>query len=211
MVFTPPVGSNPRDRSRELLETSYSRRSLVHLPAGSNVPLLRQHVWVVIRGMVKLNSVTMQGDEVLLGLAGPNEPFGDPLSNTEAYQAITLMASDLLCLSWEEISASPHLAMTLLEGMAARYRQSEAWLGLLGLRPIEDRVRGFLELMAADHGQPCEQGLRLPLKLTHQEIASALSTTRVTVTRVLGQLREQGWLRLDSQRHLVIAHEPLSR
>ena len=53
-------------------------------------------------------------------------------------------------------------------------------------------------------GEPCEAGLRLNLRLTHQEIASALSTTRVTVTRVLGQLRDEGWLQIDASRHLMV-------
>ena len=77
---------------------------------------------------------------------------------------------------------------------------------LLGLRRIEDRVRGFIDLMAQDYGMPCEDGLRLKLRLTHQDIASALSTTRVTVTRVLGLLREEGWLKFDDQHHLVLTH-----
>jgi CRP-like cAMP-binding protein len=83
-------------------------------------------------------------------------------------------------------------------------------LALLGLRRVEDRVRGFLELLANDYGQPCEQGLRLNIKLTHYELASALSTTRVTVTRVLGVLREEGWLHIDEQRRLVISHLPVT-
>jgi CRP-like cAMP-binding protein len=78
----------------------------------------------------------------------------------------------------------------------------------LGLRRVEERVRGFLELLAEEYGQPCDQGLRLNLRFTHQEIASALSTTRVTVTRVLGMLRDEGWLQLDDQRQLVVSHLP---
>jgi len=208
MVFTPARESSHSSTFVELLEASYEKRSLVHLPAGSRVPLLKKSVWLVVRGMVKLSAISVQGDELLLGLAGPNEPFGDPLSNVEVYEATTLCESDLLCLTCDEIAASPHLAMALLQGMGVRYRQSEAMLGLLGLRRIEDRVRGFLELLANDYGQPCDQGLRLNIKLTHQELASALSTTRVTVTRVLGSLKDEGWLQLDGQRRLVIAHLP---
>jgi len=208
MVFTPARESGHTPSFVELLEASYEKRSLVHLPAGSRVPLLKKSVWLVVRGMVKLSAISVQGDELLLGLAGPNEPFGDPLSNVEVYEATTLCESDLLCLTCDEIAASPHLAMALLQGMGVRYRQSEAMLGLLGLRRIEDRVRGFLELLANDYGQPCDQGLRLNIKLTHQELASALSTTRVTVTRVLGSLKDEGWLQLDGQRRLVIAHLP---
>jgi CRP-like cAMP-binding protein len=161
--------------------------------------------------MVKLSAISIQGDELLLGLAGPNEPFGDPLSNVQAYEARTLLDSDLLCLSCEELARSPHLAVAVLQGMAARYRQSEAMLALLGLRRIEERVRGFLELLATSYGQPCDQGLRLNIKLTHQDIAAALSTTRVTVTRILGALRDEGWLQIDAQRRLVIGFLPACR
>jgi CRP-like cAMP-binding protein len=211
MVFTPASGPSSSQDFRELLEASYEKRSLVHLTSGSTVPLLKRNVWLVVRGMVKLTALSMQGDEMLLGLAGPNEPFGDPLSNVEAYQATTLCDTDLLCLSCEEIGRDANLAMALLQGLGARYRQSESMLALLGLRRVEDRVRGFLELLASDYGQPCDQGLRLNLKLTHQDLASALSTTRVTVTRVLGGLREEGWLQIDPQRRLVISHQPVRR
>ncbi len=208
MVFTPASSFASSEDFRALLEASYEKRNLIHLAAGSTVPLLRKNVWLVVRGMVKLTALSINGDEMLLGLAGPNEPFGDPLSNVEAYEASTLCDSDLLCLSCEEISREPHLAMALLQGMGARYRQSEAMLALLGLRRVEDRVRGFLELLANDYGKPCEHGLRLDIKLTHQELASALSTTRVTVTRVIGVLRDEGWLHIDDKRRLVIGHLP---
>ena len=126
----------------------------------------------------------------------------------EAHQATTLCASDLLCFSLAELRAEPTLAVALLEAISQRHRQSQALLALLGLRRVEERVRGFLELLASEYGQPCDQGLRLDLRLTHQDIAGALATTRVTVTRVLGQLREEGWLRLDERRRMVIAPLP---
>jgi len=208
MVFTPSRDTSSSGGFRAHLEASFNNSSLVHLSAGSSVPLLKNSIWLVVRGMVKLTAISEQGDELLLGLAGANEPFGEPLSQVEAYSAITLSDTDLLCLSTEALSREPKLAYSLLQAVAQRYRQSEALLALLGLRRIEDRVRGFLELLATSYGQPCPQGLQLNIKLTHQDIASALSTTRVTVTRILGSLREEGWLLLDEQRHLVLAFVP---
>ena len=182
MVFTPSLEASYRDSFRDLLEASFEKRSLVHLNAGSSVPLLKRSVWMVIRGMVKLSAISLQGDELLLGLAGPNEPFGEPLSNVQAYEACTLTDSDLLCLTCAEIEQAPHLAMAVMQAVISRHRQAETLLSLLGLRRVEERVRGFLELLAQDYGQACEEGLRLNLRLTHQELASALSTTRVTGT-----------------------------
>lgn len=208
MVATPFREAAGSDAFREVLETSFRSRHLVHLASGSQVPLLRHSIWLVVRGMVKLGAITIHGDDLLLGLAGPNEPFGEPLCDVEAFEARTLCDSDLLCLSLEEVRRQPPLTLAMLDAVASRYRQSQALLALMGLRRVEERVRGFLELLATDYGQPCAEGLRLDLRLTHQDMASALGTTRVTVTRVIGLLRQEGWLCLDGQRRLVVSHLP---
>ncbi|MFM9088928.1 MAG: Crp/Fnr family transcriptional regulator [Cyanobium sp.] len=178
------------------------------MSTGSSIPLLRHHLWLVVRGMVKLGCVTVHGDEVLLGLAGPNELFGESLAGPDAYEATTLTDCDLLCLSQAELDKHPGFIPLFLEAVCQRQRQSQAMLALLGLKRIEDRVRGFLELLAIEYGVTTAQGLRLTPKLTHQEIASALGTTRVTVTRIIGQLREMGWLTIDSQRSITLPPLP---
>ena len=121
---------------------------------------------------------------------------------------MALSDCDLLCLSVTEVEQAPQLALAMMDAIASRYRQAESMLALLGLRRVEERVREFLEMLAQDYGQPCDDSLCLNLRLTHQEMASALSTTRVTVTRVIGLLRDEGWLQIDFQRHLVISHLP---
>jgi CRP-like cAMP-binding protein len=143
MVATPPRDAGRSDGLREVLESSYQKRNLVHLSTGSSVPLLKNTIWLVVRGMVKLGAVSIHGDELLLGLAGPNEPFGDPLSNVEAYEAITLCDTDLLCLSCAEIEQSPHLAMALMQAVSSRYRQAEVLLALLGLAVAAGDTRSW--------------------------------------------------------------------
>lgn len=208
MSVTPIRESSNSDRFRELLEFNYHRTSLVQMTTRSSIPLLRHHLWLVVRGMVKLGCVTIHGDEVLLGLAGPNELFGESLAGPDAYEATTLTDCDLLCLSQAELDKHPGFIPLFLEAVCQRQRQSQAMLALLGLKRIEDRVRGFLELLAIEYGVTTAQGLRLTPKLTHQEIASALGTTRVTVTRIIGQLREMGWLTIDSQRSITLPPLP---
>jgi CRP-like cAMP-binding protein len=208
MVMSSSAPTDCGDNFRDLLEASYRQNALVHLCAGSSVPLLKHNFWLVVRGMVRLGAITIHGDETLLGLAGPNEPFGDPLSAVLAYQATTLADTDLLCLPASELRRQPRLASAMLEAVMQRYRQSQSLLALMALRRVEERVRGFLELLVSDYGHPCEQGLRLHVRLTHQDIASAVGTTRVTVTRVIGQLRQEGWLCFDSERRLVVSHLP---
>ncbi|NEQ26858.1 MAG: Crp/Fnr family transcriptional regulator, partial [Microcoleus sp. SIO2G3] len=88
--------------------------------------------------------------------------------------------------------------------MGRRLQQAEAFLAMVGYRRVEDRLRHLLLLLKQEIGQPIEGGTRLGVRLTHQQLANAIGTTRVTVTRLLSQLHDEGWLAIDSQRHLVL-------
>ena len=207
MVATPQPqrDANPDNlKLRQLLENSFQNHNLVSMAAGSPVPLLKGHVWLVVRGMTKLLTSSMNGDEALLGLVGPGEPFGEPLSQVDPYEAITLSQCDLLCLRWDQLTSDPSLSRGMLLATAKRYRQVEALLALMGQRRVEERLRSFFELMAESYGQRCEQGVRISVRLTHQDLANLLGTTRVTVTRFIGQLRDQGWLEVEHSRHVVV-------
>jgi CRP-like cAMP-binding protein len=59
-------------------------------------------------------------------------------------------------------------------------------------------------MLANDYGIMTPDGIRINVRLTQQDIANALSTTRVTVTRVIGQLKKEGWLKSSPQRYFVI-------
>ena len=69
----------------------------------------------------------------------------------------------------------------------------------------EERVKAFLELIATDFGKPVEEGLMIDFSITHQDIANAVGLTRVTITRILSQLKKTGWLRKIDGGFLVIA------
>ena len=203
MVALPSRDPNQAD-DRNLLERTFSQRSVIHMKSGTTIPLIRKSLWIVVRGLVKLGSVTEHGDDILLGLAGPNEVFGESLTSVQAYEAVALDDSDLLCVTLEELDQAPELYLSLFHAISSRTRQAESLLALLAYRRIEDRLKAFLELIALDYGQVCSKGLKINVRLTHHEIASALSTTRVTVTRVMGHLRKSGWLSFDRNRSLII-------
>ena len=91
---------------------------------------------MVIRGMVKLESITMHGDQQLLGLVGPNEIFGNSLTKVLPYQVKALSDCDLQCFDGLEIESSPSLALAVLKGVSERHKQSEIFLSLFGLNLI---------------------------------------------------------------------------
>lgn len=103
-----------------------------------------------------------------------------------------------------DIEQSPLLSQEIFRHLSRRLQQSEAFLALAGCRRVEDRLRQLLILLQHEVGQPVKTGMRLNVRLTHQHLANAIGTTRVTVTRLLGQLREEGWLTIDPTRHIIL-------
>jgi CRP-like cAMP-binding protein len=198
-----PNGSEPSDL-RQLLEQLYRERNLRPFRCGQTIPLRADEIWIACRGVIVLNTLYPTGDEALLGVIVPSMPFGLPLTWIAPYQAIALTDVDLLCLPISEIETSPALCQGLFRHLSRRLQQAEAFLALSGCRRVEERLRQLLVLLQHEVGQPTESGTRLTIRLTHQQLANAIGTTRVTVTRLLGQLKQEGWLSLDAKRHIVL-------
>jgi CRP-like cAMP-binding protein len=58
--------------------------------------------------------------------------------------------------------------------------------------------------MKREIGQPGAEGTRLDVRLTHQNLANAIGTTRVTITRLLSKLKNEGAITLDRDRHIIL-------
>ena len=92
----------------------------------------------------------------------------------------------------------------LLNEISNRLKQTEALLAIRGFKSVNSRIRAFLGWLKQEYGEPVETGVRIPFKLSHLDVAHAIGTTRVTVTRQLSEFRKQGWLERDEQRHWLI-------
>ncbi len=190
---------------RQRLEMSYDQSGRIQtFTRGEAIPLRDNHIWIIQRGVVLLTTLYATGDESLLGLVGPSLPFGIPLSYVHPYQAHAFSAVEAFSVSMTEVENSPRLLQTLNHGLSQRLRQAEMMIALLGHRRVEERLRGFLVLLSHETGQATPMGNRIGLRLTHQHLANALGTTRVTVTRLINQLRDENWLSFDATRHIVL-------
>jgi CRP-like cAMP-binding protein len=190
---------------RRSLEEIYRGRNLSFFESGQNIPMFGHEIWVVCRGVIQLSTLHPTGDEVLVGLVFQSMPFGLPLTALEPYQAIALSDVDLMRFTLTEIEESPQLSLSIFRQLNRRLQQTESMISLISNKRVEDRLREILLFLKKEVGQPVEGGSRLSIRLTHQHLANAISSTRVTVTRALGQLQADGWLSIDRDRHIVIA------
>ena len=209
-VISPAVGITADGRTHQafvdLLEQLYRDRALVPTSAGQAIRLKADEVLVICRGIVQLFTIQQDGSETLLGLAGPSMPIGLSLTTVDPYWANALTDVDMLVLPLAELEASTVLMAGIFRNLALRLQQAEAWLALSGKRLVVDRLRHLLLLLAQDFGQVEPGGIRIPVRLTHHQLATAIGTTRVTVTRLLKDFKEEGWI-VVSQRNFILRIE----
>jgi CRP-like cAMP-binding protein len=63
-------------------------------------------------------------------------------------------------------------------------------------------------LLAKKFGREVAQGILIDLRLTHQEISEAMGITRITVTRLMCRLEEEGIIDRTHPQYIVLTHIP---
>ncbi|NJM73181.1 MAG: PAS domain S-box protein [Scytonema sp. RU_4_4] len=171
---------------------------------GDFIPLKTSIIWYVCQGYVKLSTLCETGEEVIVGLAGVGMVFGSSLTALQIYQATALSDVELVSIHLAEIAASATLSHTLLPKINQRLRQTESFLLIAGRRRVQDRFHQLLLFLKQEIGQPVVEGTHLNIRLTHEELASACCTTRVTITRLIGKLQKQGKIGFDSKHCMIL-------
>ncbi len=189
---------------RQLLEDIYQGRNLYDFKRNQLIPLQPHEVWVVCRGIVQLSTLHPSGDEAIVGLACDSMPFGLPFTQLTPYEAYALSDVVLMRLHRVEVEQSPRLAQGLFRQLSYRLQQTEALRAMASHRRVEDRLKHLLVLLSKDIGKVTSGGIQITVRLTHQQLANLMATTRVTVTRLLRQLRQEGWLEIDPSRHFIL-------
>ncbi len=191
-------------QSNLLSDKSNEGRRLHYYDQGEIIPLVPQGVWQVYRGIAQLSQINDRGEEVLLGWSIASTFFGLWFTQVEFYQARALTETYLKWYNLSELENSGTLSSLMLNQIVRRLRQTESLVSIAGLKRVEDRLSELLKLLKSEIGEASEGGTRLVARLTHQNLANSIGTTRVTITRLLGEFQRQGLITIDTDRHLII-------
>jgi CRP-like cAMP-binding protein len=171
---------------------------------GEMIPLSPDRIWFVDQGIVQISTLYPSGDESLIAFAFAGMPFGTAMTQVDPYHAMALTNAALVSLSIVQIQQHLPLQDWIGQQVQRRLRQSEALIAMLGYRRVEDRLRQLLILLAGEIGETTTDGIKIAVRLTHQLIANTIGSTRVTTTRLLGELQREGWLTINRQHHIIL-------
>ena len=176
-----------------------------------------ERVYFLLKGAVKLSRVYEAGEEITVALLRENSVFGvlSLLTGNKSdrfYHAVAFTTVELLSAPIEQVEQSlkenPELSMLMLRGLSSRILQTEMMIETLAHRDMGSRLISFLLILCRDFGVPSADGITIDLKLSHQAIAEAIGSTRVTVTRLLGDLREKKMISIHKKK--ITVHKPVA-
>ncbi|MHB8509587.1 MAG: Crp/Fnr family transcriptional regulator [Candidatus Dormibacteria bacterium] len=172
----------------------------------------------IISGRVKVSLNTDDGKEVLLALRGPGDLLGElsfldgePRSATAA----ALEAVEAQILTAEEfkrfLENHPRAALNLLQMLSRRLREADQKLIEFTAYDSVGRVARRLLELAERYGQEEEDGIRIDLPLSQEELAGWTGSSREAVSKALGTLRQLGWIETRRRGVTILDLKGLSR
>ncbi len=154
---------------------------------------------VIAAGQIKLVTLTPSGQERILAICGPDDFIGEAfLYETEVYQvdAVALTPAVTCPMSRDQFLElalrAPTFTLSFAEILASQLSSCREQLSY-AYDPIRQRLVKVLLEQTERFGTPLEGGwFEFHTELRHDELASMISATRVSVTSAFTDLRGRG-------------------
>ena len=192
---------------------TFEKGELVYLPGDPS-----DSVYLLKKGRVKISRVNDDGREALLTILEPGEIFGEveALSSDRRETLVQALEKVKVCEIQREdfdryLHQYPHVGGRVIKLMGVRLRTLESRVGELVFKSAPARLATVLLNLSETMGQPEERGIRLGARLTHQNLASLIGTSRETVSILLRQFSQRGLVVQDHRHILILDMERLAQ
>ena len=145
-------------------------------------------------GKVKSFIQSEDGGERVLNLYTAGSLFGEASFFDElprVSSAVAVVPCEIVPIDRElvtqEFARNPELALAMMQYLARTVRLLSGQVDQMAFRPARWRVANYLLTLSPAGG---------PVSCTQDDIAAAVSASRVTVSRVLADFARQGWVAL---------------
>lgn len=173
-----------------------------HFSPRALLPLSQDSLWKVESGAVRSLTWLDDGTTITLGIWRAGDIVGKPLSAIEPYQVECLTKVEAVNIALRDWHSRE-------EALLAAIQQTEELLVIRSYRKTDVMLIKLLGWLAKRFGREVDRGHLIDLRLTHQDIADILGSTRVTITRVLSQFEQQGLIERLPMHRTVLKEEDL--
>jgi CRP/FNR family cyclic AMP-dependent transcriptional regulator len=197
----------------QLLQAMAERGGVKNFPA--NAVLVNEDddsdsIFIVLKGKVKVYGAGSNGREVVYTTLGPGEYFGEMTLDGGPRSASVMTLTPTTCVVVtgsnvrDFLGSHPDFALHLVRKLIALVRRSTDTVKRLALDDVYTRINKLLQEMAQE-----EDGrLVVAEKLTQQDIADRVGSSREMVSRIFKQLTIGGYVSNEGKRIVLLKKLP---
>ena len=202
------------ERLTEITSMRHYRKDMYVFGEGEPAEML----CFVHTGAVKVFKTTAEGQEQTLHLLQQHELFaitGFVVGGVYPGTAQTLQDSWIGCIRNQALrslgQSDAALGWAFLSFFARRLTGTSQQVLDLGTRDTAGRLAAALLQLAGMREHPMGPHAKVGVQVTHRELAQLIGASRETVTRLLGEFRQEGSIQVGSDGRLEIVPEILGR
>lgn len=170
-----------------------------------------QVLYVIKDGRVRIRLTSAEGQEVALDVFGPGESFGEMAildGQPRSADAIAIDKVEVFTLQRQDfisvIRNQPDIAVEVMKSLSKRIRQCNQMIEDLIFLDVYGRVAKKLLELSKEHGVETEDGVRIDLRLTQQELASMVGASRESVNKVMGYFTDKSYISTDKHKVTIL-------
>ncbi|MCE9579320.1 MAG: Crp/Fnr family transcriptional regulator [Deltaproteobacteria bacterium] len=181
------------------------RRDVVYLPGDPG-----RSLFFVNGGRIKVSKVTRDGKALTLAYCGPSDIFGETClvdggPRSEMAEAVeNAMLTEIERGDFDRLlSANAVLGAQMTKVMVMRRRDLENKVEALVFRDVTSKLAELLVKLAGEYGVDDARGTLVALKITHQELANLIGSTRETVSLTLSTFKRKRYIVTEGRKVIV--------
>jgi CRP/FNR family cyclic AMP-dependent transcriptional regulator len=177
------------------------RKNVVVITEGE----LSQLVYFILSGTVKVHLNDENGKELILDIKGPGEYFGEMILDEEPWSASvsTVKPCQFAVISTTDLKKvmlkHPKMALLVITNLIGMCRTRSENIRSFVMLDVYGRVSKMLLGFAVE-----QKGmLVIPEKLTQQEMAGKVGTSREVINRIIRDLTTGGYVKVGNKRMII--------
>jgi CRP/FNR family transcriptional regulator, cyclic AMP receptor protein len=150
--------------------------------------------FILVKGSISVCRIAPDGRETILSILKEGDFFGemsmfDSSLRSASIKTLTevevgaIRQADFLIL----LDRNPRIGRSLVIALSERLRAANALIAATTSQDIRARLASLLLNLGDQFGERVDNGTRITLRLTNQEMANMIGTTRETVNRTLNR------------------------
>ena len=172
--------------------------------------------YIILDGSVAVTRVASDGRETILSILKVNDFFGEmSLFDSSLRSASIKTLTDVTVGVIEEkefldmLDHSPKIGRYLVIALSQRLRAANQLIAATTSQDIRARLASLLLNLTQSFGEPVENGTKITLRLTNQEMANMIGTTRETVNRTLNRFWDERLIDMRTSHVVVVEPDKL--